>query len=270
MWLVKKMLLGLVLVGSVATPVMATVDLSKAFQTNDSSIVPGSLVSVQKNKAGSIELANTTNADRLVGVAVEPANTLLAMEAAGSNIQVAISGTVNVLVSTLGGDIKAGDQVSISPLSGVGIAGQPGLRIIGIAQADFSGRSAGSQLQTITDKNQHKQRVYIGTIPVVIGIGYAQQTTNEAPGFLQGAQVLAIVAVGHSVSTLRVALSLVIVIVSLSALAGLIYGAVHGSLLSIGRNPLARGAVYRSLLAVAVMAAGLVGLTAMVLYFTLR
>ena len=253
-----------------AKPVLAAADVSRSFVAGDSGIVPGSLVSAQTNSAGGVELANTTNDPRLVGVATPVSGSLLAIDASTSKVQVAISGTVDVLVSTINGDIQAGDQITVSPLSGIGMDGKSGLRAIGLAQQSFSARTVGAQPRDIKDKNGALNRVYVGTVPVSISIAYASTAPGTPTSVLGGLQLFASGLSGHQVSTLQTSLSFLIVVIAVATLIGLLYGAIHGSLVSIGRNPLARTMVHRSLAPIIGMAVLVVLTAAIIVYLTLR
>jgi len=253
-----------------AQAALAVADVSRSFVAADSGIVPGSLVSAQAGSTGGVELADTSNGSRLVGVATPVGSSLLAIDASSGKVQVAISGTVDVLVSTINGDIQAGDQITVSPLSGVGMDGKSGQRAIGLAQQSFSRMSIDAQPRDIKDKNGALSRIYFGTVPVSISIAYATNPTDVPTGVLGALQLVAVGLSGHQVSMLQTSLSFLIVIIAVATLIGLLYGAIRGSVVSIGRNPLARSSIHRSLTPIIGMALLVALSAAIMVYLTLR
>lgn len=253
-----------------SSAVLALANVSRSFTASDTAIVSGSLVSAVANTPGSIELANTGNADRLVGVVVPLDQSLLAINAATGSAQVAVNGTADVLVSTLNGDIHTGDQIVVSPISGVGMKALAALRSVGVAQGELTAQSAGTTERTIQDQRGNNTTVHIGRIPVEMIIGYAATPTSGDQGILGNIQAFASAIAGHNVSVLQTVLSFVVALIAITALIALVYGAIQGSLISIGRNPLAGSSIYKSLLRVVGMAALIVIVTVTILYLTLR
>ena len=218
-----------------------------------STITAGSLVSLDPQQTDYVQPANTNNANQLFGIAVNGNDSLLAVDATPGEVQVATSGNAIVLVSTLSGNIEVGDQVSVSPFSGVGMKASPGSHVIGLAQTAFNSQSSGATSQQVTDKQHKTSTIKVGKVRLSIAIGTAG--SGLAGENLTSLQRLARSVTGHTVSTFRVAVSLVVVAVSLIALITLIYAAIYGSIVSVGRNPLAKYAVFRTLTSVLGMAA---------------
>jgi hypothetical protein len=71
---------------------------------------------------------------------------------------------------------------------------------------------------------------------------------------LSGLQRFARSLTGHEVSTPRIVISLVIAILTIVAIIVLMYAGIYGSIVSIGRNPLARVSIFRALSRVLAMA----------------
>jgi len=203
----------------------------------------GSIVSLYASKTDDVEPANTDNAKRLLGVALASGDSLLAVDAGSGKIQVATSGTANVLVSTVSGDIKVGDSVGASPFNGVGAKAQPGSRVIGVAQTDFNKSTPGTTSQEVIDKSGNKKTIYIGFVRATVNVG----TLDAANTSTNSLQRLGRSITGHNVSTLRVIIALVISIVAVVALIVLAYASIYGTIVSIGRNPLAKYAIFKTL-----------------------
>ena len=233
----------------------SSANISRSYKAA-SSIPNGSIVSLDPSQTGLVELANIDNGSRIVGVALPSNDSLLAVNPTNGTIQVAVSGTVNTLVSTVNGDIKAGDQVAVSPFGGIGMDATPGLHVIGIAQTSFNDNTTGATVEAVKDKSGNAQQVHVGFTKISIAIGTAGTAGNGGLGgisqlnFLQ--QIIKSLT-GRTISTVRILLSIFIAIITLISLTTIIHAAVYSTIISIGRNPLARGAVYRALISVMLM-----------------
>ncbi len=228
----------------------------------------GSIVSLDPDNSDNIEAASTANGSRLLGVAVASDDSLLAIDADVTKVQVATSGTATTLVTTLGGDIKVGDQIAVSPFEGVGMKASPGEHVIGLAQTAFSSSSEGARNQSITSKDGKKTEVALGYVRVSIAVGTAATAGGDEA--LNGLQRVAKGLTGHTVSTLRVVISIIVATVALIALITLIYASIYGGIISIGRNPLAKYAVFRTMGSVVGMAVLTAVIASMIIFFLLR
>ncbi len=213
----------------------------------------GSIVSLDPRHSDYVQAANVNNASRLLGIAVAGDDSLLAVDQTPGAVQVATSGTANGLVSTLNGDIKVGDQIGVSPFDGVGMKALTGSKVIGLAQTAFNSGSAGSTTQQVTDKGHKTRTIHVGYVRISIAIGF--NATGTSSENLTSLQKLAQSITGHTVSNTRAIISLAVVIVSLLALITLVYSSIYGSIISVGRNPLAKYTVFRTLGTVLGMAA---------------
>lgn len=227
----------------------------------------GSIVSLDPQRSDYVQAANSNNGLRLLGVAVASNDSLIAVDASPGTVQVATSGTASVLVSTLNGNINVGDQVAVSPFNGIGMKALPGSRTIGLAQTSFNGGTSGITTEQVTDKNGKTSSVTVGFLRVSIEIG-TDATTGGTD--LNSLQKVVKALTGHVVPTFRAAVSLVIAVVALIALVTLIYASIYGSIISVGRNPLAKYAVFRTLGSVLAMAALTTVISGLTIYLLLR
>ena len=244
------LLAGAVMVAAVLSH-GALASLSQGYNSS-ATVAAGSLVSLD-TKAGSVVVADLTNVDRLFGVVVPPNSASLSLGGSGNQVQVVTTGSATVLVSTEGGKIAVGDMIAVSSIGGVGEKAPAGKhRIIGTAQADFDGSGSGTAKQTIKDSAGATHEVTIGQIPVVIAV--ADYTTNaggqdyQLPAWLQNFSNQ--LAGGKAVAPIRIIIAGLILLVTLVTVTVLLYAAVRNSIISIGRNPLSRGAVFRGLFVV--------------------
>lgn len=248
---------GALFVLSLAPAGASSANISHSYKSTDK-IQAGSMVSLDPEKSDYVQSANSTNGVRLLGVAVGANDSLLAVDETAGAVQVATSGNAKTLVSTLNGDIKVGDQIGVSPFSGIGMKAAPGSRVVGLAQTDFNSSTSGATTQDVTNKDGKKTTIRVGYTSVSIAIGV--NATSAAGEKLSALQRLGRSLTGHTVSTARVVISLAIAIIAVVSLITLIYASIYGGIISIGRNPLAKYAVFRTLGAVM----GMVAVTALI------
>ena len=209
-------------------------------------------MSLDPARSDYVEPANTSNGSRLVGITVADNDSLLAVDPGSGTVQVATSGNVNTLVSNLNGEIHVGDQVAVSPFNGLGMKAEPGSHIIGLAQTELTNSSEGLTTQQVTDKDGKTSTVRIGFVRLTISVGTDTQTATGQK--LNSLQKLGKSLTGHAVSTVRIVIALAVALVALTALITLIYASIYGSIISVGRNPLAKFAIFRTLGSVMAMA----------------
>lgn len=230
----------------------SSANISHSYQAN-SKISTGSIVGLDAKRTDFVEASSVDNGIRLLGVVVATNDSLLAVDETAGSVQVATSGNAKTLVSTLNGDIKVGDQIAVSPFMGVGMKAANGSRVIGLAQSAFSADSEGAGSQEVTDKTGTKKQVSVGYISINIAIGI--NNTGSSQDNLSTLQKLGKSITGRTVSTIRVLISLAIAVVALLSLITLIYATIYGGIISIGRNPLAKYAVFRTIGVVLAMVA---------------
>ncbi len=220
----------------------ASANISHAYHSTGQ-ISNGSLVSLDSRHSNYVQPANTDNGGFLLGVAVASNQSLLAVDEAPGLVQVATSGSVNTLVSTLNGNIKVGDLISVSPFGGLGMRASPGIQVIGVAQTAFNAHSPGATIRSVTNKHGQKEKLSVGYISINIAIN--TDTTNTSG--INGLQKFVERLTGRVVPTLHIVISLVVAGVALFVLAILVYSSIYGSILAIGRNPLAKNSIIHTL-----------------------
>ncbi len=205
----------------------------------------------QKVKA----LSNTSDASML-GVVVAANDTVVSLGGDSSTYQVfvAASGKYNVLMSNHNAVIKAGAIISISALDGIGMKANGDQSVIlGKALTGFDGVNNVSGTATLKTSNGAKN-VSIGLIQVDIGISHnplaASANGISLPSILRkSGEGIA----GKPVSAARLYVSLGVLVLTLFMAASLLYGGVRSSLVSLGRNPLAKKSILRGLAQVVLM-----------------
>ncbi len=258
-------LVGLLLVFVSPLGAQGVSSIAQGFQTTDSNIVEGALVSLKSDSPNTIELVNPDRADKLIGIVGE--NPLIELSDGTNSIQVVTSGVTQALVSDINDEIKSGDRIAVSPIEGVGMKATQSGMVVGIAQADLN--SVETSERTITDKDGKPQTVKIGSIPVQVDtVFFAGSAAGST--FVPGAiQQLANNIAGREVSAIRVLISALLLVLLLVSVVVLLYSSVKSSIISIGRNPLSEGAVHKSLLQVGLTVVGLLAFTVILVYLIL-
>ncbi len=217
--------------------------IGQSFQADTSGgpIVAGALVSIKTGSSHRVELATTDSADRLAGIVDN--SPLIAISENDQDVQVVLSGTTSVLVSDINGPVKASDKITASPIAGIGMLATADSQVVGTAQANFDAGS--SQTRTITDRDGKPRTVHIGFVPLQVGVAYYQAPGSDfLPPFIQS---LANSVAGRPVSLIRVVLGGVLLLFGFISVAVLIYTTVRSAMISLGRNPLAAGAIRKGL-----------------------
>lgn len=230
--------------------------IAQGFQANTANLGTGALVSLISTGQPMITSATTTNVKNLVGVMsnqplVELSNNSKA------NAQVVVSGSTQALVSDLNGIVKVGDKITASPVAGIGMKAINSTEIVGIAQADLS--SVKTTKQTVARQDGKTVEINVGLVPVAVNVSYysvpqgQQPLSSLLPPFLEK---LANGVSGRQVSPLRVLVSALSLVLGFLAAAIMLYASIRSSIVSIGRNPLARESLRRGFMDVVIAAIG--------------
>jgi hypothetical protein len=172
------------------------------------------------------------------------------------------------LVSTVNGSIKVGDQIGVSPFSGLGMKAAVGTRVIGLALENISPDSSGLLSRTVTDKVGTTQTIQVKVTQINIAIGPAPQpSSDKKANFLSK---LAKSLTGKDVSTPRVVISTIIAVIAIIALIAILYSTLYATIIAIGRNPLAKYSVFRALCIVMIIAFFTGSIAVLSIYLILR
>jgi len=225
-----------------AGPALAALSVGYPARTN---IPAGTIVALANDGSGGVVVADQTSAARTIGVVVAPDQTTLSLGAATGQVQVVTSGLATVFVSTANGNIKSGDPVALSTIAGVGEKATSSGRIVGIAQGAFSDATSNVQSATV-GSGATKRQVSLGEVTIQVGVtSYSVQT--PAAGVLGAVQNIANSVSGKAVAVVRLYVAAFILLAAVICSTVLIYSAVRSSIVAIGRNPLSRKSVFRSL-----------------------
>lgn len=232
----------------------------------DGTLAPGALVAIEAAK-NAVAAADPANSNGLLGVVVGPNSANLAVDNTGNLVQVATSGTAQVFVSDLNGPIKTGDQIAPSPIRGVGMKAGDSGKVAGVAQTDFDG-SAAIKTASVPTSGGSAQTARIGVIPVAVQVVYyTVPAKGPVPAFLQQ---FAVSVTGKTASVAQLVIVLIIVGAALVVVGFLMFAAVRGSIVSLGRNPLAATSIYRGTFQAVAASMTILGVAVAGAYMVLR
>ena len=262
-WPTLIYLLGLfvVLVG-VTIPALAVTPVSQSYLT-DKTIPLGSLVALDGDSADKVIPADPDSVKNLIGVTINDSTPLVLTSGNSNSALVATSGIAPTLVSNLNGEIELGDQITASPIAGVGMKATTNTKVIGVAQSQVSSKKT----ETV-NVNGKDEEIEIGEIRLLVSVGYHYQEPEKTliPLALQN---IANAMAGKKVDPLPIIISLIIFIVKMIIVISLVYSIVRSSIISVGRNPLAQSAVYRNAIQMSVLVLAIIAVATIAIYLVL-
>lgn len=238
--------------------------IARGYETKDNNLQVGMVAVLSTEGSSTVERATQANVKRAVGVVTTFDASSVTLASGQAKVLVESEGQVLAYISDLGGEVKQGDILVMSPLKGVLMkaADQNASQVIAIAAED--GKTTGDDTQSHTvEYNGAQKETKIAKSKVNLnhqGVGNENAFQNEPSTLAKLGKAI----VGKEVGAARVLAALIIFIIVLIAEGGIIYGAVTSSITALGRNPLARKAIQRQIAQVLIVAVGvlIVGLGA--------
>ena len=258
-------LIALVALSFVATQsTSALTALSQGYASTEP-VSLGALVSLKKNSNDTVEPSTTATSNSIIGVVVNEDSSLLSVSDGSTQAQVATSGVANLIVSDINGDIELGDQITASPIKGVGMKATSNAKVIGISQ---SSPAYDSKPHEYTNESGNKESLRLGQVPIVISVSYYTKSPEKTviPPALQN---IANAVAGRKVSTLPILVSAAIFVIMLVAVVSIIYSMIRSSIISIGRNPMAQSAVYRDVIQLSALVIIIMSVSLIAIYIIL-
>jgi hypothetical protein len=246
-------------------PAHAITTISQGYTSKDK-IPLGAIVSLQEGTQDKVNASHTENINSILGIVIGSESSLLSVSNGESQIQVATEGVAQVLVSDINGDIKKGDYITASPISGVGMKVTTSTKAIGIAQEDLTQKN--SSKQKYKDKTgEHEVR--IGQIPLLVNVSYYYNQPDKTiiPIAIQN---VANAFAGRKVNSMPILISAGIFLVTIIVITAIIYSMIRSSIISVGRNPLSQGAVYRNIIMMSGLVVGILAVSTAAIYLILR
>lgn len=250
---------------------VSAANLTKVFAANNA-MAEGTIVSLENNSSTAVA-ASRDNLASLYGVVVASGDLAISDTAAsGQTVEVSKDGIVDTLVSDFQGSIKAGDPVTVNTVEGVGEKAVVSGKIIGIAQADFDGTGAGSRQFSVSDGNSSKD-VRVGLIPVKVEVqlysiassGQGSLSTANRSKALQIADSLT----GHTVKPYALIIAGILLAFGVLIAGFLVISSGYASMISLGRNPIAKKVILVSLMKILLVAVAICFVSASLAYTVL-
>lgn len=225
---------------------------AEGYSTNDDKLLPGMAVQLSITEDRSekyIERGSSQNPERIIGIASSPSSNFAVIGSNKNQIYVQSNGQVVAYVSDIGGVVKKGDLLTISPLKGVlmkvsnaaSAEMATALEDVDLSRAEEVKIDGGS---TSTDSTK------VSKILINLDRHTFQSNQNTSNTLSRVSRAL----VGKDVGELRVLVSLLVFALLLVVEGGIVYGAISSSLTSLGRNPMAGKAIKRELVRVLLIA----------------
>jgi hypothetical protein len=224
-----------------------------------------SIVSLEKGSTDHVIPATITSSDSIIGVVINDGSSPLIIESSnGSQVLVATSGVVPVLVSNVNGEISQGDPITASWVNGVGMLATSNSKVVGIAQGDITGKTT----QKVKDEKGEEQTITLGQVPVLVNVSYHYKQPDKTiiPAALQN---VANAVAGKKVDSLPIILSGIIFIIMLIDVVSIIYAMIRSSIISVGRNPMAQSAIYRDIIQLSILVLAIISVSIIAIYFVL-
>ena len=245
---------------------MANGALSEGFTTTETSLPVGTLLSYKSDTKGVVDIATLKSQTRLLGVVGN--NTLVALGGGKNQVQAVVTGLAPVLVSDINGPVKSGDSLAVSPIAGVAMKATASGMVIGIAQGTLS--QAKTSAHSVKDATGKQQMVHVGLLNAQVDITFFAPPEDKIKPLLPSFLVsVGRTIAGKDISGMRVVISLVVLLLGFVTVVVILQAGIRSGIIAIGRNPLAHGAIRRSLVDVTVTGLVLLILTVMAVYVIL-
>lgn len=244
----RLLFIGSTMAALLCLPVAA---VSRGYTTDDD-VALGMAVALRQENDRVVERANQENEGSIIGIAVSAEDSTVVVASKGQDVFVEATGVVAAYVSDFNGTVTKGTKLAISPLKGIMMtSNDTRLNVLATAEEDMAnGTDQETQkVQTI----EGEREVRIAKIKVNLD-GRGAADAEDAPSSTLALRKIGRSIVGKEVSSIQVLAALLIFVIVLIAEGGIIYGAVSGALIAIGRNPLASRSIHQELLRVVLVA----------------
>jgi hypothetical protein len=209
----------------------------------------GMIIQIDKKDPTKVQPVSVETGDQMHGIIVDQNDAAITLSSEGQKVFVATAGKYEVLVSDQNGAIATGDFITISSLSGVGAKATPKDQyVIGRALSDFDGKTDVISNEEVKDSEGTAHEVDLSRVTVDIGVGknpLLKISEPNLPGLLKKA---AETVAGKPVSAPRIYISLAVFVISSIISGTLLYSGVRNGIISIGRNPLSKKSIIRSMM----------------------
>ncbi|MBI2588877.1 hypothetical protein HYW35_01550 [Candidatus Saccharibacteria bacterium] len=256
-WLAVKFGVGALLLATFLGTAYAGADnIPRSFKAKDD-LQLGVVVAISRDDSSSVELAPAGTPDRIYGVVISPSEASVSIQNRGQQVLVANGGIYSVLVTAEKGSISSGNYLSISSTDGVAAkATSNDSYVLGRALQGFDGNnSTANKTSSTTISDKIRVQIAPGKNPLINSAGLVPEPIKRLSEYIAGRRL----------SLLRIYTVFAIFLITMIVSFTLVWVGVRSGMVAIGRNPLSRHTIMRSLSqvifsAVGVFFAGLTGI----------
>ncbi|HSW98228.1 MAG TPA: hypothetical protein VLF71_00125 [Candidatus Saccharimonadales bacterium] len=267
----KRLFAGLVAGFALAVAVAgaaAAQNVTQGYQASGT-LQNGMVVKLKSGTPGTVEALDQKKETDMFGIVVAPTDAPVALSSpTQSQVYVATFGQYPVLVNTQNGVIKAGDQLVISSIAGVAMKSDTKHQVVvGKALQSFAdGTNAEGHI-----KLSDGQSAALGRILTDIGVTRNPTYSGDvAPGVPHLLVQIASAVTNKPLTALRLYGCLVVILIAFIVAGSILYSGIRTGMTSIGRNPLAKKSILRSLVTVTLLALVVVFVGLIAVYLLLK
>ncbi len=243
-------------------------DVAQGYST-DEALQNGTIVRLKPSDKAKVEPLIQEKETDMFGVIISSGESPVSLSDPNEQqVFVATQGRYQVLVSTQNGQIKQGDGVVVSSIKGVGMRVDDLHRIlVGKALENFDGQSDVESTAKISDG----RTVSLGRILVDINVkrnpAFSGDTIAGVPHSLSR---LAQSVTNKPITAFRIYAGLAVLLTCLLIAGAILYSGIHAGMTSVGRNPLAKSSILRSLITMTLTSLIVVSIGLFAVYLILK
>jgi hypothetical protein len=246
-----RALLVAVLISSLTVFSVFAQELTQGYSSDDN-LVRGSIVALNKEDSTKVETISSDQLERMFGVVVRSNDSALSLSEDNQGVFVATKGRFEILVTDINGEIKNGDLISLSSFPGIGMKADGRQKfVIATALQDFDVNNPDSVISKteVKDTAGQSHNASIGRIiaDVEVKPNPLALENQNVPAFL--ASISSTIA-QKPVTAARIYAGLIVLLLTSTVSASLLYSVIRSAVISIGRNPLARKYVLKGVIQV--------------------
>ena len=235
----------------------------QGYSVQDKTITTGMAVAL--NASGGVQKSSLSQADKTLGVVVNAQDNTVAVSGVGQQVYVATTGTSAVFVSDVNGAVHKGDLLGPSPIDGVLMRADNGAKgVLGVAMTDFP--KTQTQPVTINKATGGTTVVKVANLRLNMDVRFAANNSPNTESFLQR---IGEAVVHHQVSNAQTIVALAIMVLLIIVVGSTVYGAISSSIISLGRNPLAKKSIFQGLGQISGLVVLVIGLGVAAVYLVL-
>ncbi len=232
----------------------------------DSPLAPGIIVQLDSKDPTKVKAATQASLDKIHGVVVSPNDAPVSLQSTSNTQQVyvATTGEYRVLVSDQGGAIAKGDYITLSSVAGVGMkAGPTDTVVLGKSLNSFDGKK--NVVATTDVKGGQSSKASLGYVALDLSLSHNPLYKNSTKTEFQAALEKFAASVAHKpVSLAHIYMALTVLFVTVIVSGVMMYTGLRGSMLAIGRNPMAKSHILKAMIqailtSVVVLVVGIAG-----------